>query len=74
MMKQLNNKQRKFLEYILENHYGLGWCGTISSILYQGEYNPENGDLQIILNRFEELKKSDSPLERAFRKPTKYLK
>lgn len=72
-MKKLNTKQREFLEYLLTNHYGLGWSGTISDILRSGEYNPDGG-IDTILARFELLKKTDSPLHIPFKKPTKYLK
>ena len=42
-MKKLNNEQRKFLEYLRDEHTGIGWLGSINMILKQNSY-PENLD------------------------------
>jgi len=41
-MKKLNKEQRRFLEYIRDNHGSLGWSSRIARILNTGEYTESN--------------------------------
>lgn len=76
MIKQLNNKQREFLEYLRDSHNSLGWTSTIDTILRTGSYETDNGRSRVpdILKAFGELKKGDKTYTFLYRKPTKYLK
>lgn len=80
-MKQLSNKQRKFLEYLRDDLYSLGWDSTIDSILIDDEY--EVDDVYCIIEDFRKLRDSKTSGAvhgaygddlRGFGKPTKYLK
>ena len=77
-MKQLNKEQRRFLEYIRDNHGSLGWSSRIARILNTGEYSTDETDVNsvqcILYNWKDILRNNISPETLKYGKPTKYLK
>jgi len=69
--KKLTDKQRKFLEYILDNHKGLGWSNTIREYLQHGVYTP-NGRIRLIVEEFKQLRANHNT--DIYGNPIKYLK
>lgn len=72
-MKPLNEEQRKFLEYLRDNHKSLGWGDTIKTMLEHDRYQPST--VNHIIHTFNLIKSGrDEYREHIFGKPTKYLK
>ena len=78
MIKPLNNKQRKFLEYLRDEYGCLGWTTTIPTILQHNKYYEYQ--INDVLYDWELYKKGDvAELRFGFnydecKPPTKYLK
>jgi hypothetical protein len=77
-MRQLNKEQRRFLEYIRDNHRSLGWISRIARILNSDEYSTDETDansVQCILYNWKSILRHAEPAETLkYGKPTKYLK
>lgn len=72
MIKQLNHKQRKFIEYLVNEHECIGYDQSMPKMLLRGNYNDDY--INAVLRNFQELKIDGSQLQRVYGKPTKYLK
>ena len=69
--KKLTDKQCEFLQYLLDNHKGLGWPNTIRGYLQHGVYTP-TGRICLIVDKFKHLRNGHRT--GMYGKPTKYLK
>jgi hypothetical protein len=69
----LTPKQKRFLIYITENHFGLGWTPSIKHVIEKGGYNDNLKDmLRNITKKFEGLKNGNDT--DCWNVPKKYLK
>ena len=71
-MKKLNKQQRKFLEYLRDNHNCLGYCATIPDMLESGEYDNTSIIIHDIVKKFQLLRDNETH-QYVYSKPTKYL-
>jgi hypothetical protein len=70
-MTPLNDKQRKFLEYLRDAHKSITYPLTIQRMLLVGRY--EDGDAKCIIQEFYKLRTMPA-YQSVFGIPTKYLK
>ena len=72
MRDVLNNKQRKFLEYIRDNHRCVGWNVTVPVILQTGKYDVHS--MSAVLADWDLLCGGSIDLRLGYGTPIKYLK
>jgi hypothetical protein len=53
MKEKLTQKQRKFLQYLIDEHNCVGMYGTIRDILRDGNYDPSSQHLKMIVSNFQ---------------------
>lgn len=73
MRKPLTYEQRKFLQYILDNHNGMGWSTKVSSWLLENSYSDNDAVIDIVVQKFKRTVRNPL-LHKIYNKPTKYLK
>lgn len=74
-MKTLTIKQRKFLEYLRDNHKSFGYEGTIRDVLHDGCYESQNtAYMNMIAEEFKADRFNYNKCKRYGGLPTKYLK
>jgi hypothetical protein len=72
METPLNNKQRKFLEYIRDNHRCVGWNVTVTVILQTGKYDVHS--MSAVLADWDLLCRGSIDSRLGYGTPIKYLK